>query len=116
MEQLFDRHATTCVFAVPGQVVGHLALKRDLVFGSLLQDEQGSELLGDGGDAEPRVWRVGRARSHVGIADPLGVDDLAVVGDQNRPVEVAVLLVIRDQALDSLRFTGSRDLAGGKGR
>ena len=112
MEQLLDGHAAADVVAVPKQIVGHLALKSDFVFRDLLKDEQGSELFSDGGDSEASPGSVECVRRHVGIADALGVDDLAVVGDENRAVEIAVLLVMRNKSVDPFGLARGRNLSG----
>ena len=111
MEQLVDRHAAASVFAIPGQIVADLALKKDFAFSRLLENEQCSELLGDGSDVEASVRRVGSASLHVGVADSLFVNDLALVCDENRAIEIPEPLVVGNDQADALSLVDRRRLA-----
>src|SRR5215471_2721915 len=110
MQQLLDGHAASSVFTIPGQVVGHLALKGDLVFGDLLQHKQGSELLGDGGDTKFCVRSVRNIVIEAGVTYPLGVNDFTVVGHEDRAVEVAEPLIVRNEMVDALSLVEWRRL------
>ena len=114
MEQLLDGHSSAGVFAIPREIIGDFALQRDFIFADLLKDEQGSELLSDGGDAEFCARSVGNIVLEAGFTHPLRVNDLAVVRDENGAVEVAVLLVLRNKPVDPLGLAGRGSLTGGE--
>jgi hypothetical protein len=44
---------------------------------------------------------------HIGFSDPLGVDNLAVLRDQDRAVQKTALLVARNKFIDSRYFVRS---------
>ena len=91
--------------------IGNPSLKKNLAIGSLLKDQQGSELLSDGGDTEFCARSVGNIVVEAGFTCPLGANDFAAVGHQDCSVEVAEVLVARNDLVNPFGFAESRRLA-----
>src|SRR5262249_44112350 len=96
-EQVVDRYFLAGVFAVVGQVIRELAVELDLPFLDELHYQHRRELLRYRPEPEFRVRGVGDVPFHIRHPIALLENHAAFFGDQDRPIELALLMVFRHQ-------------------
>lgn len=104
-QKLLNGHARSGVLAIPRQDFRDGSVQAKFSLGGLQQNECGSELLGDGSDAEFGLRRIWYVRLHVGIADASHEDDFAVFSHQYGAIEVTIFFVYRNEPADAFGFS-----------
>src|SRR5690349_6111817 len=91
-QQVMNRDLLSDIFAVIGQVVGELAVQLDLSLFDKLKNHGRGELLGDRSESKLRVGSVWNIPLHVRESDRALVNDLSILRDENRAVELTILV------------------------
>ena len=99
-----NRHPSPRDVGILRQVVSYGAVQPELAFLCQLQDQHRGELLGDRTDAELGVGGVGDAPLGVGQAVGLAVDHPAVIGDEDRALKAALLVIAPHNRIDLFGF------------
>jgi len=106
VEELGDGDAGAGVLAVVGEIVGDVAVEFDGAFGNLLNDEHGSELLGDRTETEFDVGSVGDVPLTISETVAAFEDDFVVFGDENCAREFAAVGILAGKLIDFGGFVG----------
>src|SRR4026207_1923538 len=92
------------ILAIVWKVIRQFAIELDLSLGDKLQNQSGSELLGDRTEAKTGFRSIGNVPLHICQTETLFVYDFAVFSHEHRAIEEAVLIRHRHYFIDPCRF------------